>query len=1397
MKQETLPGAEKYTKKHIRTRRWYKVVTCLACVVVFCTTYALILPAITMEQTPHCGLEEHQHSDYCYTYRLICGYDELPETDTEAAESGHVHSDACYEAQEVLICEQEEAAGHIHDESCISREQTLVCTEDHEHTDDCYETAETYICGMTEGEGGHTHGPECYETQTVLVCDIPESDETPPEAQERHIHTEDCYEPVLACGKEEHKHTLACWSDPEADLESASAWERSLSDVELTGVWADDVIAVAESQLGYQESSANYIVLEDGETTRGITRYGQWYGDPYGEWSAMFVSFCLEYAEIPESAVPYDGDCSHWMEVLSGPEWDLYRTPDAYTPVKGDIVFFDCGDDACAGHAGLVSARNEDVLTVIEGGPSGRVQSAEYQADDPSILGYGALPENSSPPSPAAEETEPADPVQTLTAAVYTDDTCQVLSEDAAVITVTGSIPEGAEALAFPVTVETDLQVLCAYDISIRLPDGSLFEPAEDGAVTISIQSPAFSGLDEGTETEVYYVPEAGEPERVRSGRYGGEVCFETGHLSVYMVTAAPAVGNEEDPAAIALSDDFLYENDRFSILLHVEGSAHLQDGAPEGSNEPAADLPAEPETEPVALLPQNTGTYRLQSAQETLTEDEEEPASEEAAEAALPVLVVTELGEAQTEYQQIAAALDEGYAEELLDLSVLSVALYYQDAPLDVSSCSITAQVTPQSQLMETALAACAELEAGAAPEAETGVVFAVVEATEEGAEELDSAVVGSSTQEAPVLMASVSSDGILAVAAAQTANPKFTVQYYAWLDVAATSGVDKNSLPVIDTSGGNLPQNGTTPKTKTLYLEETSSGSGVYGVKTTSTLSQVYTDHGYEYITAPNLTYFNRLYENGHYAMKEIWILKADKDAGSVNRDDWDVYDPAVIHFTNRRQSVKDNTVLISEGAVIRLVFDTTSSIYTNAVNFYDYDITNDGVHTNAQGINNASNYSGSGAKLAFGNNNTDTGLAGETWNGNTLNKANSNGYSGCTFGLAAGLSDGKIQYAGGVDVPKLFNDGDATGKTSYDKGQYTLSFGRTGDTYTLSSVGGTSSATSLQTFTSRWNWNNTRKIWSNHFWPMDNVKNTDPHTGVPGNTGTYIGASGETKSYPESDNGIAHNNMFGMQYAVQFTLTEDYIGPLEYYFFGDDDMWVFLDGRLVCDIGGVHSSVGEYVNLWDYVAKGSSGTHTLTFFYTERGLSGSTCYMQFTLPSVSSITPEQNTGLLNVQKLVEGAVDSDEEFHFEIMFTDETGNPLPDDYSYTRYTANGTVVKQDVIIYDGGSFDLKAGEYVIINYLPYGTRYTITETNAPYYATTYQIDGGGPAEGKTAEGKIPTGGNGSVVFTNTAMPVLPSTGGPGTSLYAIGGSLLTLAALLLLYKDKRRRKEDNASS
>ena len=385
MKQDALQGAEKYTKAHQRRKRWYQVVTGLACVVVFCTVYALILPAITMEQAAWCGIEEHQHGDSCYEMQLVCGYDEL-------SNDGHIHTDDCYNKEQVLICNQEESAGHVHDESCVETEQRLVCSEEHEHTTDCYETVVSYICGLAESEGAHLHGPECFETQQVLICDIPEGESSESAGQEAHVHTDDCYERVLICQLEEHEHSLACYSNPEADLESAGLWERSVSGVELTGIWADDIVSIAQTQLGYEESIQNYIVTEDGEV-KGITRYGQWYGDPYGDWSGMFASFCLNYAQIPASAVPRGEYCQDWISALS--DCGLYRAAGSCSPLRGDIVFLDQDYDGCAELAGFVSAVSDTgTLTVIEGDYNDAVAQISFRADAAEIIGYGLLAEH-------------------------------------------------------------------------------------------------------------------------------------------------------------------------------------------------------------------------------------------------------------------------------------------------------------------------------------------------------------------------------------------------------------------------------------------------------------------------------------------------------------------------------------------------------------------------------------------------------------------------------------------------------------------------------------------------------------------------------------------------------------------------------------------------------------------------------------------------------------------------------------------------------------------------------------------------------------------------------------------------------------------------------------------
>lgn len=564
---------------------------------------------------------------------------------------------------------------------------------------------------------------------------------------------------------------------------------------------------------------------------------------------------------------------------------------------------------------------------------------------------------------------------------------------------------------------------------------------------------------------------------------------------------------------------------------------------------------------------------------------------------------------------------------------------------------------------------------------------------------------------------------------------------------------------------------------------------------------LTRMYTDNQFEYIKSPNPSYINKLMDSPSYTLKQLWVLKEGKSSDSENQADWDVYsDPGSVHFTNRKDVTGGNVVYIQNGTVIRLVYDTNEKQQNFPANFYDYDISGGqdsaGRYlTGRNGINAASNYgtSRNGKRtwgsycdvLAFGNDNCGTGMSRYRFDELFLNKystkwtdSNKETHTigadqyGCTFGLADSLKDEKIVYNEWLVAPDLFNEGTANGKTIYTNDS-SLTFSRVGDTYTLSAatVGGVGTINDLQyLFNPSPNGTTTySSIFTNDFWPLDGAANgTDPLFGkdTPDFYGYDADAQGKDTSktnvwketagrLPGSDDGNNHNCFFGMQYAVKFTLTADYVGPLEYYFFGDDDMWVFLDDKLVCDIGGVHSSVGEYVNLWDYLRKDGrteSETHTLTFFYTERGASGSTCYMNFTLPSVSGVNIEQKTSDLEVRKQVVGQDESGQEFNFDIQFYDQNGKPVLDDYAYTKYGKDGKEIDSNLVVHTGDKFTLKDGQYVRIRYLPFGLRYTITEVPRDGYTVSSTINGV-TGQGSEAKGTIlNTGQMNTVLFTNT---------------------------------------------
>lgn len=252
MAQSPLTGGELYLKRHKFHKRWRKVVTALASVVVFCTTYALILPAITLEQS--CPLEEHTHGESCYeiqqTKAFVCGDSPHRHTSDCYNESGqltcgyadfylHTHDESCYGEDGTLLCSLPQISAHTHGESCYTLEThthgpecysrtkgDLICTQEespgHTHDETCGGEG---VCSLEETEG-HTHTDDCYEWTETLTCEIPEETWVLTcQRQEivQHTHTESCYDGSgnLVCGKQEvlrHVHDETCIQTTEVSV---------------------------------------------------------------------------------------------------------------------------------------------------------------------------------------------------------------------------------------------------------------------------------------------------------------------------------------------------------------------------------------------------------------------------------------------------------------------------------------------------------------------------------------------------------------------------------------------------------------------------------------------------------------------------------------------------------------------------------------------------------------------------------------------------------------------------------------------------------------------------------------------------------------------------------------------------------------------------------------------------------------------------------------------------------------------------------------------------------------------------------------------------------------------------------------------------------------------------
>lgn len=216
------------------------------------------------------------------------------------------------------------------------------------------------------------------------------------------------------------------------------------------------------------------------------------------------------------------------------------------------------------------------------------------------------------------------------------------------------------------------------------------------------------------------------------------------------------------------------------------------------------------------------------------------------------------------------------------------------------------------------------------------------------------------------------------------------------------------------------------------------------------------------------------------------------------------------------------------------------------------------------------------------------------------------------------------------------------------------------------------------------------------------------------------------------------------FGMNLGADFYMPEG--GQVNgqdmvFDFSGDDDVWVFIDGVLVLDLGGIHQALGGKINFHTgditYDKKQSHGsspatkitkafenarrtwdptpykTHHLSFFYLERGDGGSNCKIRFNLP----VKPSK---AIDIEKETLGTIDANKQFQFQ-LFVDGSKDPYQGKYSvYNAYTNQ---VQFDAQTDNNGVITLTKGQFARVQSDTFtdDTTYTVRELNSSDYTVS----------------------------------------------------------------------------
>lgn len=1311
----------------------------------------------------------------------------------------------------------------------------------------------------------HVHGPECWADEEVSS-----SENTEPAMEQEHenetgfdsitgetvVNPEENQEPetnrVLVCNKEVHTHKVLCYADTKVDLETEEDWKKTLPK-EKKDTLGETIAETAKSQLGEKSSEKNYTEDAAG-AIQFLSRYGQWIGEPYGDPALPFAAFVLHYAGAEEIELNWKEGFDKFLESNEVRETPLIESS-SYVPVLGDLIIFKDVYDSenpqrvLKTYIGFVT--DLDPRTVVGAfGNYGEVQELQITDDAFTVEGYlhptrknqEISNSNSGDEGKSDEETEdlnqpgePAEPavdadqksendVQTDSGSPAEDSDnltnipTESLSEpdDSMVVTSEGVIAVGN--YRFPERVEITKDDL---NIRLSLKESDLKSSFKNGDLA------DLTPMDDSDASETITVSEEDEAKHDQQ---------TSDEIDLIESQANQEKTNAEYPLNIELDLEFLDEADPEVAVLKEKIEADVQDAVEKSETDEQQNSTDEEEKEnyirPVfrlngedLLLKDIPVHIEISPTDESLKEiaDEEDTAPEVVEEVGLEISLTTmtesKLDTEAQSFQAIRTEENEELQGKITSYSVAQTKVtnsVFPDVPvtyyIQYQKPKVNNNAAKKIEIMDT--------EKGHMPENKKGQKSSPIGSyiNEEGKStsglvnvELKT-VSGTEGQKGAVYEIAKTTEYVEGYTS-ETFNYRSHPNLKYW-NKLATNGNFRLVKVLVSMKGASSPT--------------TFNPASVHFTNRKKTAE----DKGYIYI--PDVSKIELRYDE---------IKPKDPVPMPAMMHDYDITDP------NKNSTANGVTTTPTNSG------GTTGSRYT------------EGKLGTAYGINSNDNYKPSisastkpfanSGIIAFGNANTGTGMNRTLWNGNALSMYNSAGYGatgdsyqGCTFNMALSGSGTTVNYAAGIKAPDLFSASTVTGKTTYT--DVDLKFQQHGDTHILTAVEGTGNntqsgkdpkgtiqANNLHQFSSPYYKRSDNKaevfnegILTNNFWPMDNIWNADPHTGgnvvhdgknLVDNKYLYNGLvrngkiyTNGYKKYPASDDGKAHNNLFGMNFEIKFNLPEDYIGPLVYTFFGDDDMWVFLDHDTpIVDIGGVHSSVGQRVNLSTYLrskengklvnkvnGKSTAGEHTLSFFYTERGLSGSTCYMEFTLPNVSKIAPEIGSGNLEIAKEVVG-VPGDRSFDFKIGLSG-----LDDQYSYTIYK-NDNTTESDLFTYDGGTISLKGGEKAVIQYLPQGTPFTIEELNSSGYSVSYfgesitkdddgkeirkPISGTDYQDGSKVSGTI--GQNTTILYTfRNAWTELPATGASGFIRSMIGGFILIGASATVIVVSNRKRSTKN---